>query len=172
MVGPKKKYFASLNCFRFVQSIAFPSPTMQWMLDVFSLRSQVRLPDKISFFQFASFVLDELKQERMSHGTLHWIPYTKFCGLCQVRFDFIGKLETLDEDLKLLKNKFPEKFRNTLTEIFSVKKNASVGKTRKQVEKYFGQLPKRLILELSEAYKEDSLVGGYPYPTEYINQGY
>ena len=159
-------------CFRFVDSIAYPSRTMQWMLDAFDLRSQVRLPDKISFYQFVTFVLDELKEEKMSHGTLHWLPFSKFCGLCQVRFDFIGKLETLDSDLKLLKKKFPEKFRTTFTEIFAEKKNASVGKTRKQVENYFGQLPKRLILDLYEAYKDDFLIGGYPYPIEYINQGY
>ena len=35
----------------------------------------------------------------------------------------------------------------------------------------FSLIPKKLTLQLYEAYKLDFLVGGYPYPKKYIQRG-
>lgn len=37
----------------------------------------------ISFPDFVDFVIDEWKRNAMSHGSLHWIPQFKLCGMCQ-----------------------------------------------------------------------------------------
>jgi hypothetical protein len=90
----------------------------------------------------------------------------------RIPFDFIGKLETLEDDLKVLKTKFPDEIRSRISEIFSRKKNASVGKSAETSRKYFRQLPKDLILKLYRAYELDFLIGGYPFPGNYVDLGY
>ncbi|XP_013416162.1 carbohydrate sulfotransferase 12-like [Lingula anatina] len=57
------------------------------------------------FRDFIQFVIDHSKHTK--DGTwkvngfvdIHWLPISKQCFPCQVRYDIIGKLETFDEDL-------------------------------------------------------------------------
>ena len=149
----------------FVSSVVMPLPEFQFFMKI------INWTKKISFKRFVTFVLSELEKGSISHGTFHWMPFSDFCGMCHVHYSFVGKIETLAEDLKMLEQYFPEKFRDKLAEIFSSKQNASTGKSNKTVEKYFKQLPKKLILKLYDAYKQDFLIGDYPFPEYYVNLG-
>jgi hypothetical protein len=130
-----------------------------------------KIIETISFKRFVKFVLHELKEGKISHGTYHWMPYTNFCGLCKIDYDFVGKMESLWSDLDSLKDQIPDEYREKIDRIFASKKNASVGKSNSTALKYFSQIPKNLALRLYRAFMMDFELGNYPYPEEYINAG-
>lgn len=130
-----------------------------------------KVVETISFKRFVKFVLHELKTGKISHGTYHWMPYSNFCGLCKVDYDFVGKMETLRDDLEALKDHIPAEFREAIDRIFNSRKNASKGKSSSTSIHYFSQISKNLILRLYRSYKEDFDLGGYPYPEQYIEAG-
>ena len=162
---------------KFVKSVIHHEPSdaehLRWTFKKFEKEKKLKrkIPDEITFPRFVKFVLHELEHQKVSHGTYHWIRYTDFCGLCTFRYNFIGKLETLQNDLAYLKIKFPSDVSEKISDIFSVKKNASHGKSGRTSEKYFSQLSKDMIRRLYQAYESDFLIGGYPYPDKYINLG-
>jgi hypothetical protein len=57
---------------------------------------------EINFDVFTDFVLRELATGERSYGSLHWIPSSDLCDVCSIKYDFIGKVETLRLDLGLL----------------------------------------------------------------------
>ena len=162
----------------FVKSVVHHEPVdaehLRWTFEKFEKEKKLKqkLATKISFLRFVKFVLFEAEHKKVSHGTYHWLPFSDFCGLCHVPFDYIGKLETLKDDLNVLINKFPEEVRPRIAEIFSKKKNASVGKSSTTSAKYFRQLPKTIISKLYRAFENDCLLAGYPYPANYLDLGY
>ena len=95
------------------------------------------------------------------------MPFTRLCGLCSIEYGFIGKIETIDDDAESLRKLFPEKLKK-LASVLNSKKNVSRKNSDNLSQNYFSHLPKDLILKLYEAYKSDFLIGGYPYPTDYI----
>ncbi len=51
-------------------------------------RSQAgRLPPRATFGfpDFVDFVAEEVRRGTVSYGTLHWVPFTKLCGICENR---------------------------------------------------------------------------------------
>ena len=123
---------------------------------------------RINFEKFVRFVIHEVQNKIISYGTYHWMPFTDFCGLCNINYDFIGKLETLTSDMDRITRLFPEieAYKRT----FKTKKNA-LGRTWKTSLSVFSKLPKTLIHELYKVYELDFLIGGYPYPADYIDMG-
>ncbi|OWK61914.1 Carbohydrate sulfotransferase 12, partial [Lonchura striata] len=61
---------------------------------------------RVSFSDFIQYLLDP-RTEKMAPFNEHWRQVYRLCHPCQIDYDFIGKLETLDEDaaylLQLLK---------------------------------------------------------------------
>ncbi|XP_051994218.1 carbohydrate sulfotransferase 12-like [Xyrauchen texanus] len=72
-----------------------------------------------SFLNFVKYLLDA-DTEKKEPFNEHWQQVYRLCHPCQIEYDFVGKLETLDEDaehlLKILgidnQIKFPPGFRN------------------------------------------------------------
>ena len=124
---------------------------------------------RITFEKFVRFVIHEIKNKLVSYGTFHWMPFTDFCGVCRVRFDFVGHLETLETDVDRLGRIFPELA--GLKNVFRAKMNSVAGRGRKTSLSAFSKLPKALIKELYEVYRSDFIFGGYPYPQDYIELG-
>ncbi len=107
---------------------------------------------------------------RFSYGSLHWFPYTSICGFCRINYDFIGNLETIKKDAESLEKIFPDTFRN-ISSVLNSRKNSHRKSSDKLSQKYFSQLPKSLIVKLFDAFKEDFIIGNYPYPTKYLTFG-
>lgn len=124
-------------------------------------------PFQLNFEKFVTFVLNEFDTNTQTYGSLHWWPFTRLCGLCHVRYDFIGTLETLDSDAQYLANKSPELA--TALPILKAKKNADSGKTAVMSRHYFAQLPQSLVTKLYNAYQDDFQVAGYKFPQEYLD---
>ncbi|XP_017261786.1 carbohydrate sulfotransferase 12 [Kryptolebias marmoratus] len=112
---------------------------------------------KPTFHQFISYLLDpETEKENIFNE--HWRQVYRLCHPCQVKYDFIGRLETLDTDsehlLKLLNVdrllRFPLGARN---------------RTKASWEgEWFSQIPVSQRRELYKLYEPDFELFGYPKP--------
>ena len=50
---------------------------------------------------FSQFV-DYLLREEVSEYNDHWVPYWLHCHVCEMEYDVIGKMETLEEDMNFI----------------------------------------------------------------------
>ncbi|XP_051940682.1 carbohydrate sulfotransferase 12-like isoform X1 [Hippocampus zosterae] len=112
---------------------------------------------KPTFQQFVSYLLDA-ETEKESIFNEHWRQVYRLCHPCQVKYDFIGRLETLETDaehlLKLLQVdhllRFPSGARN---------------RTAASWERdWFAQIPVSMRTELYKLYQPDFELFGYPKP--------
>ncbi|XP_061534531.1 carbohydrate sulfotransferase 12-like isoform X1 [Phycodurus eques] len=112
---------------------------------------------KPTFQQFVSYLLDA-ETEKESFFNEHWRQVYRLCHPCQVKYDFIGRLETLETDadhlLKLLQVdhllRFPSGARN---------------RTAASWERdWFAQIPVSMRTELYKLYQPDFELFGYPEP--------
>ncbi|XP_068444597.1 carbohydrate sulfotransferase 12-like [Clinocottus analis] len=118
---------------------------------------------KPSFQQFVTYLLDP-ETERESIFNEHWRQVYRLCHPCQVKYDFIGRLETLETDaehlLKLLEVdhllRFPSGARN---------------RTAASWERdWFAQIPVTMRRELYKLYEPDFEMFGYPKPDSTLHQ--
>ena len=60
-------------------------------------RNRTKYPTLLEFFTF-------LHSQRQRAATMnpHWKPINKLCHVCAIKYDFIGKLESITSDVKLL----------------------------------------------------------------------
>ncbi|XP_061129684.1 carbohydrate sulfotransferase 12-like isoform X1 [Syngnathus typhle] len=117
---------------------------------------------KPTFQQFVSYLLDE-ETEKESVFNEHWRQVYRLCHPCQVKYDFIGRLETLETDaehlLKLLQVdhllRFPSGARN---------------RTAASWERdWFAQIPVSMRTELYKLYQPDFELFGYPKPDSVLH---
>ena len=52
---------------------------------------------RVSFEEFINWIASG-----RSGADEHWTPISTLCSVCSMNFNFIGQLETFDEDLELL----------------------------------------------------------------------
>ena len=124
---------------------------------------------EINFEVFTSFVLHELKSGSRSYGSLHWIRATELCDICAVNYNFVGKVETLEEDIGRLEVLHPGLVIGNVNGILKRKHNNL--DTNSLVVHYFRQLSKDRIRQLEKAYRDDFEAFDYPYPSEYVALG-
>ncbi|XP_077380694.1 carbohydrate sulfotransferase 12-like [Festucalex cinctus] len=117
---------------------------------------------KPTFQQFISYLLDA-ETEKESVFNEHWRQVYRLCHPCQVKYDFIGRLETLETDaeqlLKLLQVdhllRFPSGARN---------------RTAASWERdWFAQIPVSTRTELYKLYQPDFELFGYPKPDSVLH---
>ena len=120
----------------------------------------------ITFKDFIKFVIHEHKAGHYYRVYHHWLPITSICSPCFIRYDFIGKMETLVKDSQEVLKKTKLEYQN----LFPVKGGDSwgVSKDRKRgenvINKYFSQLSKTELAELYEIFKGDFEAFGYVAP--------
>ena len=127
----------------------------------------------VSFQNFVNFVLHENSlATQISGPSGHWWPYTDMCKMCEIDFEYIGKLETLSRDVDCILKKFPKyHLLQRMRSRIQIKVNSKGNHTKNMTMNYFSQLPKRNIIELYKMYKDDFTLGGYEYPINYIDVG-
>ncbi|XP_003416545.1 carbohydrate sulfotransferase 12 [Loxodonta africana] len=112
---------------------------------------------KVSFSNFIQYLLDP-HTERLAPFNEHWRQVYRLCHPCQIDYDFVGKLETLDEDaaqlLRLLKVDqllhFPPSYRNRTASSWE--------------EDWFARIPLAWRQQLYKLYEADFVLFGYPKP--------
>ena len=112
----------------------------------------------IHFSDFVDFVLHELSGKSVSYGTLHWLPASWLCKVCDTNYDFVGKVESLSSDVRALS----EKFVGLRENLSSFKKKVnSRGKSDLLTKEYLSQLSEQQLSSLREIYREDFDLFGY-----------
>jgi len=89
----------------------------------------------------------------------HWVPVHRLCHPCNIRYDFIGKMETLfaDADHVIRDVGSPHKFPKTWTDGYKVSSNSLM-------VKYFSTLNTREVKDIYEYYKDDFNAFDYGLP--------
>lgn len=116
-----------------------------------------------SFSQFVQYLLDPRTQKEMPFNE-HWQQVYQLCHPCQIQYDFVGHLETLDEDaehlLRLLRVdnvvEFPSSGNRNLTE-------------SNWEPDWFNGIPVQARRELYKLYEPDFRLFGYPRPDSILN---
>ncbi|XP_031718929.1 carbohydrate sulfotransferase 12 [Anarrhichthys ocellatus] len=118
---------------------------------------------KPTFQQFITYLLDA-ETERESIFNEHWQQVYRLCHPCQVKYDFIGRLETLETDAKhLLK----------LLEVDQLLRFPSGARNRTAASwerDWFAQIPITMRRELYKLYEPDFELFGYPKPDSTLHQ--
>ncbi|XP_019493144.1 PREDICTED: carbohydrate sulfotransferase 12 [Hipposideros armiger] len=112
---------------------------------------------KVSFSNFIQYLLDP-HTEKLAPFNEHWRQVHRLCHPCQIDYDFVGKLETLDQDaaqlLRLLKVDkllhFPPSYRNRTASSWE--------------EDWFAKIPLAWRRQLYKLYEADFVLFGYPKP--------
>ena len=127
----------------------------------------------VSFKTFVDFVLHEYSlSAKISGPSGHWWPFTDMCKLCELEFNYVGKLETLEQDVDCILDTFPEyELLHRMKERIKVKVNSSGHHNKNMTMDYFSQLSREIIIELYNMYDADFALGGYEYPHKYIDVG-
>ena len=128
------------------------------------------------FQRFVDFVIHNVSTTKDT-GVItktHFWPYTDLCKVCLVSYDFIGHLETFEDDIEKLSDRFPEN--QVLQEMnaskrLNCKSNCEGNALGSKYASDYKQLKKETIVRLYQIYKNDFEFGGYDYPYDYIDYG-
>ncbi|XP_072916854.1 carbohydrate sulfotransferase 12-like [Hemitrygon akajei] len=116
---------------------------------------------KLTFTNFIQYLLDPQTEKEVPFNE-HWRQVYRLCHPCQINYDFIGKLESLDEDatylLKLLKV-------DKLVQFPSSSRNQTVASWEHE---WFAKIPVAWRRKLYEIYNPDFVIFGYPKPTNLL----
>lgn len=118
---------------------------------------------KPTFQQFITYLLDP-ETEKESIFNEHWRQVYRLCHPCQVKYDFIGRLETLETDaehlLKLLEV-------DHLLHFPSGARNRTAASWERD---WFKQIPLSMRRELYKLYEPDFELFGYPKPDSVLHR--
>lgn len=106
--------------------------------------------EDITFEEFTNFLLNS-EQKGFNE---HWKPMHRLCEPCLVKYDFVGKYETLSSDANFILRKIG-------ATNLSFPQALGSSTTAKQLKKYFGNLPSSKISNLYNIYKLDFKMFSY-----------
>ena len=114
----------------------------------------LRYGNDVRFEEFIQYIISMSK-----HGTRlnpHWRPYTEICFPCLIHYDYIGKLNSLQWDMKYILTKFD----NDGCPLYfpELVKHSS---TTEGVMEFFKQSVGNMYDQIAETYKNDMLLFGY-----------
>jgi hypothetical protein len=106
-----------------------------------------------TFEHFVEYIMTEQAQI-----DVHWQPYSRLCNACQLKYNFIGKYETIQEDLNFLRSKLGLNSTDWSTDNYF-----STGKTKENYKLMYSQLSNDLICNLKDFYAEDFKLFNYRF---------
>ena len=105
---------------------------------------------RITFREFVKYIISWPK-DKVHEMDVHWRPQYLECNPCQIKFDFIGKLETISRDANFAMKKF-----------YGVPVNYIPRRNKKVIPHTDFSLPVAYIRALLKLYKRDFMYFGYP----------
>ncbi|XP_033120846.1 carbohydrate sulfotransferase 14-like isoform X2 [Anneissia japonica] len=119
----------------------------------------VRHVHDISFSEFVEFITDPNAPDEKNDR--HWIPISQRSNPCRIAYDVLGKLETIDDDMRfvfeyldiqgLVKYNEHQETRSSQTET---------------IKHYYSQLSPRLFSRIIDLYAQDFEMFGYRVPKD------
>lgn len=111
----------------------------------------------VTFPEFVSYIIDEWKDAKKPLDT-HWRPVVNLCLPCVMRFDFIGKLETLNQDVDFLLWKLNESDLSGL-----VGRQQKPKTTSSLWKEFMKKISYQQLSDLNRMFAEDFWLFGYPH---------
>lgn len=118
----------------------------------------------LSFREFLQFVTDWYSTASVISNP-HFLDYHSICRVCNVTYDFIGKYETFEQDVRYIFDRldinlpFPSYTPRT----------HKTRSTNDLFEDYYRPIPVELRQKVYEIVKNDALLFGYTFPKWFMN---
>ena len=113
--------------------------------------------DDVTFPEFVSFVIDEWKVGKRPLDP-HWRPVVDLCLPCEMQFDFIGKFETLNQDVEFLLRKLNE---SDLSRLFAIQPKPKTTSTL--WKEFINKISYQQLIHLNRMFADDFRLFGYPH---------
>jgi hypothetical protein len=97
------------------------------------------------FEHFIEFIMADSRND-----DVHWKPYSSLCHVCLFKYNFIGKFETIGEDLEKLVKYLGLKSNDWIRENYF-----QTGKNKENYQLMYSNLTEKLICDLKYFYKYD-----------------
>ncbi|XP_064088285.1 carbohydrate sulfotransferase 11-like [Macrobrachium nipponense] len=138
---------------------------MKTALEVEGIKLEKGKPIAVTFRQFLNLILHE-KERGLANINNHWRPQYSLCDACAVRYDYVVKQETFEEDLQYLVKKLE------IAEVNAdLKTNVSAKPKNATYEEYFRDIPKDVLREIFQLYEPDFRHFGYAVPQYLLLDG-
>lgn len=111
----------------------------------------------VRFTEFIEYLLDPVTSQEDELNP-HWRQFYRLCHPCQVKYDFIGKYDTLDEDVDKLLNIL------NLEDVIRFPKAKPGVPTSDIMRMYFKNVTSQELHKLWKLYAVDYNMFGYKYP--------
>ena len=112
--------------------------------------------DDVTFTEFVRYLIDTPHEQLNAH----WKLYEDICSPCNVKYDFIGSIDTLERDLTHVMRKI-----HANETKYHVKQSSSaLAKTKAATASFFKKVPKEYFDQLLAVRKTDFELFGYPLP--------
>ncbi|CAF1245796.1 unnamed protein product [Didymodactylos carnosus] len=108
------------------------------------------------FEHFVEYILD---YHSIGQLDVHWAPYYHLCKVCTLKYNFIGKYETIADDIQLLLKLVGTNSQEWQMKMIS--SNRSTVIKDKVYKKLYETLPEHLICKLQQTYSKDLSLFNY-----------
>ncbi|KAL3867441.1 hypothetical protein ACJMK2_044643 [Sinanodonta woodiana] len=112
----------------------------------------------VKFEEFIRYITDKTVWGN-SHE--HWLQYESLCHPCHVQYDFIGKIESIDEDTDYLLHYLGASTKVMFPKRSDFKKEE---KTKYKLIQYYQEIPKDLLERVLQEFRSDFVLFDYKIP--------
>jgi hypothetical protein len=117
---------------------------------------------KLTFDQFLYLIV---KYYETSFNDRHWLSYYEHCHPCNIKYDYIIKLETIEHDLKMFyKNYFKSNERQDVIRRHNGRSN--ITDKLGEVTRLFSAIDPTIVKELLKIYEKDFMLFSYTWDSE------
>ncbi|XP_060079762.1 carbohydrate sulfotransferase 11-like [Ylistrum balloti] len=122
--------------------------------------SSVELGNDVKFIEFIKYITDS--STIMKEGfNEHWAHYSGLCHPCLIQYDYVGKYETIDQDIdQILRDLHIDDAIQFPARGATYKRK----KTKDTMADFYGKIPPFHLKLLWKIYVNDYKLFGYPYP--------
>jgi hypothetical protein len=113
-----------------------------------------------SFEHFVEYIMSDSSQV-----DIHWKPYSTLCHVCTFKYNFIGKYETIQDDLNFFRSKFSLNSNDS-----SINNHFSTGKSKEYYKSMYSKLSINLICNLKHFYNDDVRLFNYNFEDYLTNE--
>jgi hypothetical protein len=117
---------------------------------------QNKTGDDVTFTEFVRHLIDTPSWQL----DVHWMPHEDSCRPCDVKYDFIGSIDTLERDLDYVMRKIHA----NETKHHVNQDSGALAKTKLLTASFFKKVPKEYFDKLLAIRKTDFELFGYPLP--------
>ena len=123
----------------------------------FNYDKKVETGDDVTFLEYSRYLIDT-EPWRVNE---HWMTYERLCRPCEVNYDFIGSIETIDRDVSHVM----KQVQANETKYYMIRmKGQPLVKTKYSTAAFLKELPRSYFEQLLAIFKRDHELFGFKVP--------